>query len=253
MQLIGAQPLDAPAAHSPTRTSLRQIGESAFCGQFFIAERLRRCRRVRVESGICLPTVSGWKVGITLWRAKNILGLLRYVAQVMIHEEDVAAAICRMGLQNSRAFLRSGGLRASILAGQYSERTGAFGALPSEPDWSVPGLRRGDITLPGLLRKLGYRSAALSKCSRSIDARQDLSVISSRTLRPCTVVPPYVRAVARHVALFAPGRGHPRPRYRATSAAGCLASVSRQPAREQFRIPTACPPRCHSSSIGAHA
>src|ERR1700728_3903037 len=33
--------------------------------------------------------------------------------------------------------------RASILTGQYSERTGVFGALPSEPDWSVPGLRAG--------------------------------------------------------------------------------------------------------------
>src|SRR5580693_8184392 len=30
--------------------------------------------------------------------------------------------------------------RASILTGKYSERTGVFGALPSEPDWSVPGL-----------------------------------------------------------------------------------------------------------------
>src|ERR1035438_444340 len=28
--------------------------------------------------------------------------------------------------------------RASIMTGQYSERTGVFGALPSDPDWSVP-------------------------------------------------------------------------------------------------------------------
>ncbi len=244
MQLIGAQPLDAPAAHSPTRTSLRLIGESAFCGQFFIAERLRRCRRVRVESGICLPTVSGWKVGITLWRAKNILGLLRYVAQVMIHEEDVAAAICRMGLQNSRAFLRSGGLRTSILTGQYSERTGAFGARP--------GLRAGDITLPGLLRKLGYRSAALaSVVGRSTHGRTCRLLATARFALVPSCRPMF--APSRATSRRAPGRCHPRPRYRATSAAGCPASVSQQPAREQFRIPTACPPRCHSSSIGAHA
>src|ERR1035438_7157867 len=28
--------------------------------------------------------------------------------------------------------------RASIMTGKYSERTGVYGALPSEPDWSVP-------------------------------------------------------------------------------------------------------------------
>jgi len=32
-----------------------------------------------------------------------------------------------------------------------------------EIDWSVPGLRADEITLPGLLGKLGYRSAALGK------------------------------------------------------------------------------------------
>ncbi len=53
--------------------------------------------------------------------------------------------------------------RASIMTGKYSERTGVFGALPSEPDWSVPGLRAGEQTLPGLLRKLGYRSGAFGK------------------------------------------------------------------------------------------
>src|ERR1035437_1299952 len=53
--------------------------------------------------------------------------------------------------------------RASILTGQYSERMGVFGALRSEPEWNVVGLRAGEVTLPGQLRKLGYRSAALGK------------------------------------------------------------------------------------------
>lgn len=53
--------------------------------------------------------------------------------------------------------------RASILTGQYSERTGVFGALPSEPDWNVPGLRAGQAALPGLLHNLGYRTAAVGK------------------------------------------------------------------------------------------
>ncbi len=53
--------------------------------------------------------------------------------------------------------------RASIMTGQYSERTGVFGALRSEPEWNVVGLRAGVQTLPGELRKLGYRSAALGK------------------------------------------------------------------------------------------
>ncbi len=53
--------------------------------------------------------------------------------------------------------------RASILTGKYSERTGVFGALRSEPEWDVVGLRSGEMTLPGQLQKLGYRSAALGK------------------------------------------------------------------------------------------
>jgi arylsulfatase A-like enzyme len=53
--------------------------------------------------------------------------------------------------------------RASILTGQYSERTGVSGALRSEPDYDVVGLRKGEVTLPGELRKLGYRSAAVGK------------------------------------------------------------------------------------------
>jgi arylsulfatase A-like enzyme len=53
--------------------------------------------------------------------------------------------------------------RASIMTGQYSERTGVFGALRSEPEWNVIGLKAGEVTLAGQLRKLGYRSAALGK------------------------------------------------------------------------------------------
>jgi arylsulfatase A-like enzyme len=53
--------------------------------------------------------------------------------------------------------------RAAIMTGKYSDRTGVVGALPSEPDWSVPGLRAGETTFPGLLQKLGYRTAAMGK------------------------------------------------------------------------------------------
>jgi arylsulfatase A-like enzyme len=53
--------------------------------------------------------------------------------------------------------------RASIMTGKYSERTGVSGALPSQPTFDVPGLRKGEATLPGELRKLGYRTGALGK------------------------------------------------------------------------------------------
>jgi arylsulfatase A-like enzyme len=53
--------------------------------------------------------------------------------------------------------------RAAILTGKYPLRTGVQGALRSEPAWDVPGLRKGENTLPGLLRPLGYRSAAIGK------------------------------------------------------------------------------------------
>jgi arylsulfatase A-like enzyme len=53
--------------------------------------------------------------------------------------------------------------RAAILTGKYPDRTGVKGALPSEPSWDVPGLRQGEITLPGLLRDKGYRTAAFGK------------------------------------------------------------------------------------------
>lgn len=53
--------------------------------------------------------------------------------------------------------------RAAILTGKYPDRTGVKGALTSEPSWDVPGLRAGETTLPGLLRHLGYRTAAFGK------------------------------------------------------------------------------------------
>jgi arylsulfatase A-like enzyme len=53
--------------------------------------------------------------------------------------------------------------RAAILTGQYPDRTGVKGALPSEPSWDIPGLRQGETTLPGLLRDKGYRTAAFGK------------------------------------------------------------------------------------------
>src|ERR1051326_4919876 len=53
--------------------------------------------------------------------------------------------------------------RAAILTGKYPDRAGVQGALPSEPTWDVPGLRQGETTLPGLLRNLGYHTAAFGK------------------------------------------------------------------------------------------
>jgi len=53
--------------------------------------------------------------------------------------------------------------RAAILTGKYPDRTGVRGALPSQPSWDVPGLRAGETTLPGLMKGLGYRTAAFGK------------------------------------------------------------------------------------------
>ena len=44
-----------------------------------------------------------------------------------------------------------------------ADRTGVKGALPSEPSWDVQGLRAGETTLPGELKKLGYKTAAFGK------------------------------------------------------------------------------------------
>ena len=53
--------------------------------------------------------------------------------------------------------------RAAIMTGKYPDRAGVQGALASQPTWDVPGLRQGETTLPGLLRKQGYRTAAFGK------------------------------------------------------------------------------------------
>ena len=53
--------------------------------------------------------------------------------------------------------------RAAILTGKYPARTGVEGALRSEPTWDVPGLKTGEQTLPSLLRRQGYRTAAIGK------------------------------------------------------------------------------------------
>ena len=53
--------------------------------------------------------------------------------------------------------------RAAIMTGKYPDRAGVQGALPSQPTYDVPGLKQGETTLPGLLKNLGYRTAAIGK------------------------------------------------------------------------------------------
>ena len=53
--------------------------------------------------------------------------------------------------------------RASLLTGQYPQRTGITQVLPSLAEFNVPGLREGERTLPGELRKQGYRTAHIGK------------------------------------------------------------------------------------------
>ena len=53
--------------------------------------------------------------------------------------------------------------RASLLTGKYPQRTGITNVLTSVASFDTPGLRRGEVTLGGELRKLGYRSAAIGK------------------------------------------------------------------------------------------
>ncbi len=53
--------------------------------------------------------------------------------------------------------------RAAILTGKYPDRTGVQGALTSLPSWDVKGLREDEVTLPGLLHPLGYRTGAIGK------------------------------------------------------------------------------------------
>ena len=54
--------------------------------------------------------------------------------------------------------------RASLLTGKYPQRCGIPQILFSKPDFSsVKGLRAGETTLPGELKKQGYRTAAVGK------------------------------------------------------------------------------------------
>lgn len=53
--------------------------------------------------------------------------------------------------------------RASVLTGKYPQNAGIPHILTSKPDFQVAGLRKGETTLPGELRKLGYQTAAVGK------------------------------------------------------------------------------------------
>ena len=54
--------------------------------------------------------------------------------------------------------------RASLLTGKYPQRCGIPQILFSKPDFSsVKGLRAGETTLPGELKKQGYRTGAIGK------------------------------------------------------------------------------------------
>lgn len=53
--------------------------------------------------------------------------------------------------------------RASLMTGKYPHNAHIPQILFSKPDFNVAGLRKGERTLPGELRKLGYRTAAFGK------------------------------------------------------------------------------------------
>lgn len=53
--------------------------------------------------------------------------------------------------------------RASLLTGRYPQRCGIPQILFSRPDFNVAGLRAGEWTLGGELKKRGYRTAAIGK------------------------------------------------------------------------------------------
>lgn len=53
--------------------------------------------------------------------------------------------------------------RASVLTGKYPQHAGIPHILTSKPDFAVQGLRKGETTLPGELKKLGYRTGAVGK------------------------------------------------------------------------------------------
>ncbi len=53
--------------------------------------------------------------------------------------------------------------RCALMTGQYPWRHGIMNFLPANAGHNVPGLKPGTVTLPGELRKLGYRTAAVGK------------------------------------------------------------------------------------------
>ncbi len=53
--------------------------------------------------------------------------------------------------------------RASLMTGKYPHNAYVPQILFSRPDFNVPGLRPGERTLPGELRRLGYKTAAFGK------------------------------------------------------------------------------------------
>lgn len=53
--------------------------------------------------------------------------------------------------------------RASLITGKYPQNAGIPEILQSRPNFQVPGLRQGETTMPGELRKLGYRTACVGK------------------------------------------------------------------------------------------
>jgi arylsulfatase A-like enzyme len=53
--------------------------------------------------------------------------------------------------------------RASLLTGKYPHKAYVPQILFSRPGFDVPGLRKGERTLPAELKKLGYRTAAFGK------------------------------------------------------------------------------------------
>lgn len=53
--------------------------------------------------------------------------------------------------------------RCALMTGQYPWRHGIMNFLPAKATNDVPGLKPGAVTLPGQLRKFGYRTAAVGK------------------------------------------------------------------------------------------
>lgn len=78
------------------------------------------------------------------------------------HLDRLAASGARFTDWHSNATVCSPS-RASLLTGKYPQNAGIPSILYSKPGFDVPGLRQGETTLPGELRRLGYRTAAIGK------------------------------------------------------------------------------------------